>query len=195
MRPGLHTRGVMRLARIKTNKQKNNTLLFYILTFPNTDIQDFGFSKHWNSCTYSRTPLISDSGLWLFQTLELRTYSQNSHKWPLKIRKVSCRLREVIAYESRTAGCRLRGVCEDLSFLGGLFRGDFGGGLWQRYFGGARRYEEILEHFYFYKHWNSFTCSPTSHERPSKIRRVSGRLRESNCRRSFTKRHLDTVHF
>ena len=56
MRPGLHTRGVMRLARIKTNKQTNNTLQFYILTFPNTDIQDFGFSKHWDSCTYSRIP-------------------------------------------------------------------------------------------------------------------------------------------
>ena len=38
-------------------------------------------------------------------------------------------------------------------------------------------------------------AGPTSHKRPSKIRRVSGRLRESNCRRSFTKRHLDTVHF
>ena len=81
MRPGLHTRGVMRLARIKTNKQKNNTLQFYILTFPNTDIQDFGFSKHWDSCTYSRTPpLTSDSGFWLFQTLELCTYSRNSLK-------------------------------------------------------------------------------------------------------------------
>ena len=81
MRPGLHTRGVMRLARIKTNKQKNNTLQFYILTFPNTDIQDFGFSKHWDSCTYSRTPpLISDSALWLFQTLELCTYGRNSLK-------------------------------------------------------------------------------------------------------------------
>ena len=128
MRPGLHTRGVMRLARIKTNKQRNNTLLFYILTFPNTDIQDFGFSKHWNSCTYSRTPLISDSGLWLFQTLELCTYSPNSHKWPLKIRKVSCRLREVVAYDSRTAGCRLRDV------FGGfkLFRRCFMRRFWRR---------------------------------------------------------------
>ena len=114
MRPGLHTRGVMRLARIKTNKQKNNTLQFYILTFPNTDIQDFGFSKHiWNSCTYSQTPLISDAGLWLFQTLELCTYSQV--ETPLtdhsKFENFSCHLREVVAYESRTAGCHLRGVC------------------------------------------------------------------------------------
>ena len=57
MRPGLHTRGVMRLARIKTNKQKNNTLQCYILTFPNTDIQDFGFSKHWNYAHTVQTPL------------------------------------------------------------------------------------------------------------------------------------------
>ena len=128
MRPGLHTRGVMRLARIKTNKQKNNTLLFYILTFPNSDIQDFGFSKHWNSCTYSRTPLISDSGLSFFQTLELCTYSRNSHKRPLKIRKVSCRSLEVVAYESQTAGYPLKGV------FGGfkLFRRCFRRRFWRR---------------------------------------------------------------
>ena len=98
MRPGLHTRGVMRLARIKTNKQKSNTLLFYILTFPNTDIQDFGFSKHWNYAHTVQTPindhskfekLVAAYGKWLLMRVE----------------------QQGVVYEA---------FLEDLSFLGGV---------------------------------------------------------------------------
>ena len=132
MRPGLHTRGVIRLARIKTNKQTNNTLQCYILTFPNTDIQDFGFSKHiWNSCTYSQTPLISDAGLWLFQTLELCTYSRvetplNDHS---KFEKLVAAYGKWLLMTVEQQGVVYKAFLEDLSFLGVLLRGDFGGGL------------------------------------------------------------------
>ena len=107
MRPGLHTRGVMRLARIKTNKQKNDTLPFYILTFPNTDIQHFGFSRHWNCAHTVETP-------------------SNDHS---KFEKLVAAYGKWLLMRVEQQGVVYKAFLEGLSFLGVRLRRDFGGGL------------------------------------------------------------------